>query len=199
MDKDPDTAEWTLWRARIAHLENALRDVHGCLDNLECDCVDPPEDRGEDPDNPATHAEYCSHYLQDLIVRYLAPSPLDPGQEEAPPKSSERIALEALAMRVDPETDIEAATAALQKIVGTALGRRAGSCPSWWTLRRYPWRVRPDPPPARRDNLLISPTLKEAATAAAGEVGLNAWVRRAIELRLEAKADDDKACGESVQ
>jgi hypothetical protein len=39
-----------------------------CVENLDCTCIDPPEDRGEDSNDPETHAQYCYHYLAALKV-----------------------------------------------------------------------------------------------------------------------------------
>jgi hypothetical protein len=53
--------------------EQALRLLQDCLDNLECDCIDPPEERdpdderGTDHNDPSAHSQYCSHYTLAVI------------------------------------------------------------------------------------------------------------------------------------
>ena len=64
-------------------LRHALDLLHDCLWNAdECQCVDPPEDRdddderGNDPDDPSAHSQYCPQYMLAVIKAALAGEPL---------------------------------------------------------------------------------------------------------------------------
>lgn len=57
-----------------AYLVRGLELVSTCL-VAECDCLDPPEDQGTDPDDPSNHAQYCPDYLQAVIAATLSGKP----------------------------------------------------------------------------------------------------------------------------
>ena len=61
---------------------NELKDLLSCVDNVDCFCIDPPQDRGEDADNYENHASYCPDYLYGYIKSLIrAPAPLTPDTE----------------------------------------------------------------------------------------------------------------------
>ena len=61
---------------------NELKDLLSCVDNVDCFCIDPPQDRGEDTDNYENHASYCPDYLYGYIKSLIsAPTPLTPDTE----------------------------------------------------------------------------------------------------------------------
>ena len=99
----PDADEPPLYqtlRAAALDLEEARaadKDVraHLCviasiLEDEDCQCMDPPEDRdedderGNDPDDPSAHAAYCPIYLHQYLANLVAGKPHpDPDHEWA--------------------------------------------------------------------------------------------------------------------
>ena len=64
-------AELEAVKARGQDLTRHLRVLHSCVDNIECDCLDPPFDRREDPNDPGAHSQYCRIYLEAYISAVL--------------------------------------------------------------------------------------------------------------------------------
>lgn len=67
------------------HERRALFLLRDCLDNAdECQCTDPPwdrdadDERGNDPDDPSAHAQYCPQYMQAVIEAGLDGSEFPP-------------------------------------------------------------------------------------------------------------------------
>ena len=70
-------------QSEVERLTSALGLLEDCLWNAdECQCVDPPEDRdddderGNDPEDPSAHSQYCPQYLLAVIKAALAGEPL---------------------------------------------------------------------------------------------------------------------------
>jgi len=53
--------------------KDLARDLKLCMEPIrsECLCMDPPEDRGKDGDDPKTHSDYCPVYLYDYVSRIV--------------------------------------------------------------------------------------------------------------------------------
>ena len=75
-----------------AYYQKHLRLIESILEQDECQCIDPPEerapgdDRGTDPDDPAAHSQYCPVYLAAYVRNLRAgiadPDPDDGGQHD---------------------------------------------------------------------------------------------------------------------
>lgn len=66
-------------------IEAVLDDLQSCVQNIECDCLDPPEDHDppEDADDYRAHSQYCRRYLFGYIGTLraaLASPPVEPRQ-----------------------------------------------------------------------------------------------------------------------
>jgi len=64
------------------HERAALKLLHSCLYNAdECQCIDPPEDRdadderGNNPEDPSAHSQYCPVYMLAVIKAGLEGKP----------------------------------------------------------------------------------------------------------------------------
>ena len=64
--------EWAVNRIQEGEKDLA-RDLELCMEPIryECLCMNPPEDRGEDGDDPTMHSDYCPIYLYDYVSRIV--------------------------------------------------------------------------------------------------------------------------------
>ena len=75
----------------LERLRKHLAIIAGIMEGDECQCMDPPQDRdgdderGNDPDDPAAHAQYCPHYLA-AYLQNLLDGKADPNPDSSKPQ-----------------------------------------------------------------------------------------------------------------
>jgi len=58
---------------RIVELEQDLRVLLSCMDDIDCSCLEPPEE--DDYESPSAHSQYCQYYLIGYILAALQDRP----------------------------------------------------------------------------------------------------------------------------